>query len=189
MVNPIFERQRPKELAELSQGIDFNGRIDELPRLSEIIEAELDAAREPERPRQWRAAPVAIRLAFSSLAGHTGMLAVDGRASATITTVCQRCLAVFEFVVETDIKTVIATATVDLLQQGSVAGYEIWALDEDGIRPIDLVEESLVMALPFAPMHESGDDCRAPVETVSSIVTDTVRPFADLRTKMENRDN
>ncbi len=189
MANPIFERYLPKELAELVQDVEFTGKISDLPRVSEIIEAELDALAEPERPRQWRAAPVDIRLAFSWLAGHAGMLAVDGRAAATITAVCQRCLAVFEFAVVTEIRMVLVAATTDAAQQESIAGYDVWDLDEDSVRPIDLVEESLVMALPFAPVHDSAENCAAPVETVSSEGADIVRPFADLRAKMENRDN
>ncbi|MGI9203954.1 MAG: YceD family protein [Woeseiaceae bacterium] len=189
MANPIFDRYLPKELAERVQDIDFAGKISDFPRVCEIIVAELEAVAEAERPRQWRAAPVDIRLAFSWLAGHTEMLAVDGRAAATITAVCQRCLAVFDFEVVTEIRMVLVSATADSPPQERVADYEIWDLDEGGVRPIELIEESLVMALPFAPMHESGDVCAAPDGSVSSVVKDTVRPFADLRAKMDNRDN
>jgi len=189
MANPIFDRYLPKELAGLVQGIDFKGQIGDFSRISEIIGAELNTVAEPERPRQWRAAPVDIRLAFSWLDGQTEMLAVDGRASAMMTGVCQRCLAVFEFEVLASIRVVLADVAADVSGQESIAGYEIWDLDDGSVRPIELVEESLVMAIPFAPVHESAEMCAAPTGSIRSEVTDTVRPFADLRAKMDNVDN
>jgi len=57
MANPIFDRYLPKELAELVQDIDFKGQISDFSRICEIIDAELSAVAEPERPRQCSPAP------------------------------------------------------------------------------------------------------------------------------------
>lgn len=189
MANPIFDRYSCKELAELEQGIEFKGRIGDIARLSNIIDAELAAETESKRSRKWQAAPVDIRLAFSWLDGQTEILAVEGRASATITAICQRCLAVFEFDLLTSIKMILVRSAADSTEYAGLTDYEVWDLEEDAVRPIDLVEESLVMAIPFAPMHESEDSCAVLAGSATSAEEDTVRPFADLRARMEETDN
>lgn len=189
MANPIFDRHLPKELAELGQEVEFKGKIGDLARLSEIIGAELEALAEPERPRKWRAAPVDIRLAFSWLDGQTEVLTVEGRAAATITAVCQRCLGVFEFEVLTPIRMILAGAAADSTEYAGLTEYDVWDLENDAFRPIDLVEESLVMAMPFAPMHESTDSCGMGAESVISDEDTSVRPFADLRAEMDKTNN
>ncbi len=189
MANPIFDRYLPKELAELGQGIEYKGKIGDLARLSAIIETELAAETEPGLSLKWRAAPVDIRLAFSWLDGQAGILAVEGRAAATITAICQRCLAVFEFDLLTPIRTILVSSSADSTAHAGLTEYEVWDLEEDAVRPIDLVEELLVMAIPFAPVHESEDACAALAGSATTAEADTVRPFADLRTRMEEVDN
>ncbi len=52
------------------------------------------------------------------------------------------------------------------------------------MRPLDLVDELLVMALPFAALHEEASCRRAAVET-GAVTEEPLRPFADLRAQME----
>jgi uncharacterized metal-binding protein YceD (DUF177 family) len=52
------------------------------------------------------------------------------------------------------------------------------------VRAVDFVEESLIMAMPFAPVHESDESCKALHGPVENDTPDTIRPFADLRSKM-----
>ena len=61
---------------------------------------------------------------------------------------------------------------------------EIWELEEDTFRPLDLVEEALIMAMPYAAMHVDDDVCRGPGEKVSE-PGDKTRPFAALKAQME----
>ena len=62
--------------------------------------------------------------------------------------------------------------------------FEIWELEEETMRPLDLVEESLIMALPLAALHEGETSCR--VRRVDEqVAEDTVRPFAALKAQMD----
>jgi len=73
-------------------------------------------------------------------------------------------------------------------------GYEdleVWELDEAMLRPLDIVEELLIMAMPFSAMHDNMADCKAFMSDDGSTdaVSDTgaedlVKPFAALRSQM-----
>jgi uncharacterized metal-binding protein YceD (DUF177 family) len=67
-------------------------------------------------------------------------------------------------------------------------GYEIWEFDENTVRPADLVEEALIMAMPLSALHESSDDCKALINDEQADESKTVRPFEDLRSLMANED-
>ena len=66
---------------------------------------------------------------------------------------------------------------------------EITDAGGEAIRLMDVVEESVVMALPLAPLHASTSDCGALAEQIAGSATDTVRPFADLRAQMDKMNN
>lgn len=70
-------------------------------------------------------------------------------------------------------------------QYADLADIEIWELEDETVRPVDIVEESLVMALPLAPMHESLELCGPLVKNLAEDEPDVVRPFADLKSQME----
>jgi len=58
-------------------------------------------------------------------------------------------------------------------------------MESDSIRPIDFVEESLVMAMPLAPVHDSREECGARFEINKEVEAEQVRPFADLKSQMK----
>ena len=71
----------------------------------------------------------------------------------------------------------------------ATADYEVWELDGDELRPLDLVEEVLIMALPMAAAHDSIDRCgplAGQLAATDTVAPDTVRPFAGLREQMDN---
>ena len=55
------------------------------------------------------------------------------------------------------------------------------------MRPLDIVDEALVMAVPLAALHEDNETCMAPDDVVDE-GSDTIRPFAALKSQME-KDN
>lgn len=185
MANPLFDRVRPAELAGRGQNIEFKGEIANFGRLVEIVEAELAAVSEELRPREWRTAPVDIRLDFGWVDTAGRMPAVTGRVSARVPAVCQRCLGAFELSLEAPVRMLLVRPDAESGDSADLAGYEVWELDEDTLRPLDIVEESLVMTMPLAPVHESEDSCGALAEVVAADGPDTLRPFADLRLRME----
>ena len=185
MANPLLDDVLPAELAERGQAFEIKGEVGEFSRLAEIVEKELLSMAGSDMPREWRRAPVAIRLAFAWADVDGQLPRVTGRVSARLTTVCQRCLEVFELPVAADIDLLLRAADPNPRDSVQAGDVEIWELDSDRMRLVDLVEESLVMAMPLAPMHESTDDCGPLVRDMAEIEDTMTRPFADLRTRME----
>ena len=66
--------------------------------------------------------------------------------------------------------------------------YEIWEVEGDTIRPIDIVEEALIMAMPLSAVHPASEMCGPLAENVADDNRKTVRPFADLRSQMNKTD-
>jgi uncharacterized metal-binding protein YceD (DUF177 family) len=73
---------------------------------------------------------------------------------------------------------------------------EVWELDEATLRPLDIVEELLIMAMPLSAMHDNMADCRAFLsdDTSTEAVSDTsaedlVKSFAALRSQMTQNEN
>ena len=65
--------------------------------------------------------------------------------------------------------------------------FEVWELDERTIRPQDIVEELLIMAMPFSAMHDNMADCKAFLSADPSddeSIEKIVKPFAALRSQM-----
>jgi uncharacterized metal-binding protein YceD (DUF177 family) len=82
-----------------------------------------------------------------------------------------------------------------LLDAGAVAeGFEdleVWELDEHAVRPQDIIEELLTMAMPFSAMHDNMAECNALLSADSSAdegVVKLVSPFANLRSQMKQNE-
>ena len=76
----------------------------------------------------------------------------------------------------------------DAVQGGAepdMPGFDAWALDDGATRLKDIVEESLVMALPLAPVHAALADCGPLAASLTKADPETARPFADLRAQMK----
>jgi len=188
MANPLFDQVSPSELASRSELIEFKGKIGDLERLAEIVSADLAAANELSTVKDWRNAPVEIELAFAWYAGQTEIPAVTGRASATVTSICQRCLEAFEYRLDSPIKWLLGKLVDTDLEGSDIADFEAWELSSDTVRSLDLVEESLIMALPFAPVHTEEGSCKALLRATKQVAPEMIRPFADLRSKMGKLD-
>jgi uncharacterized metal-binding protein YceD (DUF177 family) len=185
MANPLLDHAPPGHLADRGQVIETEEQIQNFTRLVEIVEADLQAVPAQLLPARWRNAPVGIKLEFSWAEGHKKIPALTGRITAGIVAVCQRCLEPCEVHIATDLNMVLLGE----LQQADAAesGFselEVWELEEESIRPLDIVEEALIMALPLSPLHSSRDQCGSLAHGVMQETPDTVRPFADLKSQM-----
>ncbi len=183
MVNPLLERAPPKAFAERGQIIEKQEKLELFPRLSEVVGNDLrrlDAA-----PAAWRQSPVAIRLAFGWADTEQGLPVLEGRVMAEVPAVCQRCLESFDLKLETGLRLLFSGPgrSVDESLE-----YEVWELEEPLLRPLDVVDEALVMAMPLVAMHESEDDCGPLAEQAKADRQEAqVRPFANLRSQMRDR--
>jgi len=181
MANPLLDRASPQELAARSQVIEVTVKLEEFGRLVEIAKEDMAAVAREKQPRDWQAAPVNIRLGFAWADERGKIPLLEGSIDATVAAVCQRCLEPFEQALRARLN-LLLVKTAD-----EAAGYdefEIWEFAEDVIRPLDIVEEALIMALPFSAKHTSDDLCHPLNESATGKDTETVRPFADLRSRM-----
>ncbi len=134
---------------------------------------------EDEAPVDWRDAPVTGRLEFGFADDRDSLPMLTGDAQATVYAVCQRCLEPMQLVLDARIEY--------LLADGDFEGLEVWELDEETLRPLDLVDEALVMAVPMIVLHDDEDGCRVMTATAQS-ADDKIRPFAALREQMDQLD-
>ena len=178
MGKPLTDRRPPHELAKSQQVIEINDKIGEFERLCDVVSADLEALDEGSRPADWRDTPVVGQLRFGFADNRDDLPALDGNAQTTIYAVCQRCLEPMRLTLEVELKL--------LLAEGELDGYEAWELDENTVRPLDIVDEALVMAVPMSAMHTDSERCR-PMEPVDG-ADDKTRPFAALRAQMERSD-
>lgn len=185
MANPLLDRATPAELADRRQVIETVENIGVFPDLAGILQEELSTLPAGKAPRDWRQLPVAIRLGFDWLDARRQFAALQGSVSATVAVVCQRCLEPFEMPLRVELK-------LRLTQAGDAAGEqqdcEDWELAGPTLRPLDVVEEALIMALPLAALHEGPDRCVALPGPLPADDAGMLRPFADLRAKMDELD-
>jgi len=181
MINPLLDRALPKELAKRGQVFDMTGKIEDFQRLTEIAEEELSAVEPAKHPREWQAAPVNIRLEFGWADAGGDIPALRGEIVTKIAAVCQRCLEPFELPLRATLNMLLLRSADANTAQGE---FEIWEVEEDLIRPFDIVEESLIMVLPLSALHQSHKKCGPLLEDLASDDNETVRPFADLRSRM-----
>ena len=184
MANPLLDRVLPAELAERAQVIDIKGKVGDFERLTSIIERDLGALESDQSPRAWRDAEVSVSLEFRWLDARRALPAARGHVSAEIATVCQRCLEGFRLAVAAPVNAIFVRPGGEATADGA-PDAETWELDDDMLSLAELVEESLVMALPLAPLHASADDCGPLAGSIPATGPDVVRPFADLKAQME----
>jgi uncharacterized metal-binding protein YceD (DUF177 family) len=145
------------------------------------VEAELAAIPEAAPRVKWRQFPVSIRLRFGWADSRQELVAMAGEAVAKVAAVCQRCLRPFEFDIRTDLDLLLLPPESGL---PPASDFEIWELQDASLRPVDIVDEALVMALPMVARHEGEQGCQPLVSETPAEHSDTVRPFADLRSQM-----
>lgn len=184
MSNPLRDRRSVTDLAAAGQVIEFAEKISSFEGLAAILEADLAALDPDKLPSAWRESVVsgALQFGFADAAGRVPKL--TGSAAAKVAAVCQRCLQSFELMIRVEPELLLLDAEDD------AQGYEdieVWELDERTVRPQDIVEELLIMAMPFSAMHDNMAECKALLSDDSSAdesVEKPVKPFAALRLQM-----
>lgn len=185
MGNPLMDRAPLRELAERGQVIDIIDKLSIFEQLVDIVEDDFRLLATDEVPQNWRQLPVTIKLRFHWADARRQIAAAEGDVAVTVPMVCQRCLGPFENAMTLPLRLLFATS--EGVPSGNV-DYELWELDGDELRPLDVVEEALIMALPLAAVHESAADCTAAANSMQVGNAETVRPFADLRSQMRDRE-
>jgi uncharacterized metal-binding protein YceD (DUF177 family) len=189
MGNPLRDRRTPLKLAASGQVIELSDKIGDFERLTAIIEADLAALNPDKLPSDWRDAVVSGQLVFGFTDAQEALRpegrwpATEGHVEVTINMVCQRCLEPFRLPLVADFRLLFAGDQADTI---SGDRYEVWELAEELLRPLDLVEEVLIMAMPLAARHVDDAACKEPIE-IDEGSDDITRPFADLKSQMQEK--
>ncbi|MFQ6004202.1 MAG: DUF177 domain-containing protein [Woeseia sp.] len=183
MTNALTDHALPSALAARGQVIETKGKLSDLVRLTDVVAADLAALASGVRPKEWRHAPIDIRLAFGWADARRQIPALEGQISAKIDAVCQRCLEPFELSLDAQLKLML------LIPGGDATAfeeYEIWETAEETVRPLDIVDEALIMAMPLSVAHEDSGDCGPLAEKLHAKESGRSRPFADLKSRMRD---
>lgn len=183
MGNPLRDRRTPSELAARGQVVEFEEKVSEFNRLSAMLEGELATLETDKLPDGWRNAPVSGRLSFGFADAQDAVAMLEGHVAATIDTVCQRCLEPFQLPLAVELRLMFGDEE-SVAQSG--ADFEVWELDDETLRPLDVVDEVLVMAMPLAAMHVDSPACR-PADAVEAVGKQNIRPFASLKAQMDSK--
>lgn len=185
MGNPLLDRAPPAELARRGQVIEKEEELELFPRLTEAVGADLRLLPAERLPERWRQAPVAFRLAFGWADDRQRLPCLRGEVAARLPAVCQRCLEPMTLSLSQAFRFLLAAS-----DNAAATGndYEVWEIDDAVLRPADIVEEVLLMAMPLAAMHADIADCGPLAGRLTASPTETVRPFADLRSRMRPKD-
>ncbi|MEM6513934.1 MAG: YceD family protein [Pseudomonadota bacterium] len=180
MGNPLLDRKSPPEWLATMQVIDFKEKISFFERLYSALENELSALDAADYPADWADTRVSGQLVFSPSTARDRGVAVEIKARTDATLVCQRSLEAFR----QPLKAALRAELLGPEEQGS-SELDTWELEEVTFRPVDIVDEALVMELPLSPMQEISAGPAAVIDQESSQREGTVKPFADLRAQMD----
>jgi uncharacterized metal-binding protein YceD (DUF177 family) len=182
MGNPLQDRRTPQELAASGQVIDFEIKISDFEELARIVKGDLESLDPDRLPSDWRESTMSGRLSFGFADAQNGLPMVEGEVAGTIDAVCQRCLDGMKLALSVELR--LLFGDVDSTRSAD-DGFEVWELEEETFRPLDLVEEALIMAMPLSAMHEEESGCHGP-ESSDTGAGEKIRPFAALKAQMEN---
>ncbi len=143
---------------------DFEGALEpkELPRLrAEALEGH----------------PLRVHARFALALGNLNELRLSGAITGELWQTCQRCLQpmAWEFSLHPEAVLLPAGGS----SEGLDAGDEFLEVDEDGrLRPLDWIEEEVLLAWPLVPRHEHCEPAAAAIEFAPGEGRDN--PFAEL---------
>ncbi len=182
MGNPLRDQRTAAELASVGQVIEIAEKISSFDGLSAILEADLAALESDKLPAGWHDSVVLGELHFGFADARESVPAVSGSAAVTVDAVCQRCLEPFKLGLTIEPKLV-------LLDENQASDdyddFEVWELDDEAFRPLDIVEELLIMAMPFSATHDNMADCKAFSFDDDDEEPKMIRPFAALGSQMK----
>ena len=181
MSDPLRQRRTAAEWAAVAQVIDFYVKVDDCEQLKAVIEADLAALGADKEPANWRESAVTGRIEFGFADAQQLLPSVSCRGAVTVDLVCQRCLEAFCLPLEVEAELLLLEFDEE---PPGYEEYEVWELEEPLLRPLDIVEELLIMALPFSAMHVESAACRALTAREQEGADEMTTPFATLGAQM-----
>lgn len=108
-----------------------------------------------------------------------GVSGVRVRASAALPLTCQRSLELFAFPVEVDTRIGFIVREED--EAALPSGYEPLLLDQAGLRPADVIEDELILALPLVPVKPGTQEMQREWKGDEADAEAKPNPFAVLK--------
>lgn len=181
MGNPLFETRSPGDWAKASQAIVFDEKVACFKRLYQSLADIEQESGAPESAEMTAERRVTGELDFGPSAIGSNVAALEGRASVTISLTCQRCLQPMDWQLAAELSLLLAVEG-----ESPAVEEDVWEIETDLISPVEIVDEALVMALPFVAKHDD-ESCSAMPVSDDTAEADTTRPFADLRSQMKRK--
>ncbi|MEQ8208145.1 MAG: DUF177 domain-containing protein, partial [Woeseia sp.] len=183
MANPLLDHVAPEYLARRTQVLEIVDKLSTFERLSEIVQADFVALGADRLPAGWQDTAVKVQLQFGWADARERLPEVRGSAETELPAVCQRCLEPCTLSLSTSFRMLLLNSKDSRSIDDAL---EVWGVEENKLRPLDVVEEMLVMAIPLAAMHTSDDNCiQLPGSEKAEEKPNTIRPFADLKAQIE----
>ena len=172
-----------EKLASTGQEFEICSKISDFKEFANIIEKDLAALDSNEFPIMWKDNEIIGEIKFDLAGTENCFPIMIGNFTANIFAVCQRCLGLMETKVQVKPKIALVELgqSIDYLDE-----FEIWELSEPTLKPFEVVEELLIMALPLSLMHNDSSKCSAFLSYLDDEKKQNlVRPFATLRSQLE----
>lgn len=150
-------RQVEGQAAMVSRNKRSPGRLDasRLARERDSVEGSVDAHELPRVADLLSEGPASIEWRMEGTADASGRPALRITLKGAVTLVCQRCLADFECPIDQTSEVLLARDEAELAALDADSALEV-VLAAGPVDPLTLVEDELVLALPFAPRHPDG---------------------------------
>lgn len=181
MGNPLRERRSAAEWSAGSQVIEIAEQLGDFEQLAAIVEADLDTLDADKIPAGWREAEVSGRLKFGYADAQRMLPTVSCQVAVSVDAVCQRCLEAFRLPLEAEAELLLLALE---QEADGYDDYEVWELEDRLLQPQEIVEELLIMALPFSAMHTESAACKALSPAAAENAEEMTTPFAALREQM-----
>jgi uncharacterized protein len=141
------------------------GRLDAFRLAGErgVIEGTIDAQHLPRVVDALAEGPAAIAWRIEGIADASGRPALSIALKGAVTLTCQRCLADFEWPIDQRTEVLLARDEREMAALDAESNAEV-VLAQGPVDPLMLVEDELVLALPFAPRHPD-DACDSTMTT------------------------
>jgi uncharacterized protein len=138
----------------VSRNKDFPGRLDAFRLAGErgVIEGTVDAQHLPRVIDLLGEGPATIAWRIEGAADAMGRPALTIGLNGAVTLTCQRCLADFEWPIDQRTEVLLARDEREMAALDAESSAEV-VLARGPVDPLMLVEDELVLALPFAPRH------------------------------------
>ena len=172
-----------EKLASAGQVFEICSKIKDFEQLAQVIEKDLAALDPKKFPSMWKESEIIGEIKFDLAGTEECFPIMIDDFTANIFAVCQRCLELMEIKVQVKPK----VALMELGQSmDSFDEFEIWELSESTLKPHEVIEELLIMALPLSVMHNDKSKCKASLAYLNNEKKqDLVRPFANLRSQLK----